>query len=522
MPIQITYPGVYIEEIPTAIRTIKGVSSSIAAFIGRASMGEVNQAKRVFSFADYTRSFGGLWKKSNMSYALYHYFQNGGNQAIIVRVYNPETSINGDKINGKATFTIKGSNLEFEAANPGEWGKRLEITIDHNIDTDNLDKEETIFNLTIDDKKTLTSENFHNLSVKIDSPRFIKNILQNESNLIRVLGDVPNERPPEATTKDNTELPNTISLVLESASDGDPIEDSNIIGNLNDRTGIYALDDVDFNLLCIPPYQEDETPSGAVYSKALDYCEKRRAILIVDPPTSWNTKAKPMDPNIGIDSPGFQPKRHKNAAIYFPRIKANDPESNNIIRDFVPCGAVAGVITRTDIERGVWKSPAGDKATLIGISGLSNQLTDKENGKLNQLGINCLRIMPVIGPVVWGARTMRGADRLADQWKYLSVRRVALYIEESLYRGTQWVVFEPNDEPLWSQIRLNVGKFMHEMFIQGAFQGTAPKEAYFVKCDKETTTQYDIDRGIVNIIIGFAPLKPAEFIIIKIQQIAGN
>jgi phage tail sheath protein FI len=149
-------------------------------------------------------------------------------------------------------------------------------------------------------------------------------------------------------------------------------------------------------------------------------------------------------------------------------------------------------------------------------------LTDDENGDLNPLGINSLRTFPLIGTVVWGSRTLRGADIFADQWKYIPVRRVALFIEETLYRGLKWVVFEPNDEPLWSQIRLNIGAFMNGLFRQGAFQGTTPAQAYFVKCDSETTTQDDIDRGIVNIVVGFAPLKPAEFVVLKLQQIAGQ
>ena len=149
-------------------------------------------------------------------------------------------------------------------------------------------------------------------------------------------------------------------------------------------------------------------------------------------------------------------------------------------------------------------------------------MTDAENGLLNPLGINCLRTFPVHGRVVWGARTMRGADAAADEYKYVPVRRLALFLEESLYRVTQWVVFEPNDEPLWAQIRLNLGAFMHNLFRQGAFQGTAPRDAYFVKCDKETTTQNDINLGIVNIVVGFAPLKPAEFVIIRFQQMAGQ
>jgi phage tail sheath protein FI len=159
---------------------------------------------------------------------------------------------------------------------------------------------------------------------------------------------------------------------------------------------------------------------------------------------------------------------------------------------------------------------------LVGVPQLSVPLTDAENGELNPLGINCLRALPPAGRVVWGARTLQGDNRLASEWKYIPVRRTALFIEESLFRGLKWAVFEPNDEPLWAQIRLNAGSFMHSLFRQGAFQGATPREAYFVKCDKETTTQSDIDSGIVNVVVGFAPLKPAEFVVIKIQQIAGQ
>jgi phage tail sheath protein FI len=179
-------------------------------------------------------------------------------------------------------------------------------------------------------------------------------------------------------------------------------------------------------------------------------------------------------------------------------------------------------MARTDVARGVWKAPAGLDASLNGVQDLQVNLSDLENGELNPLGINCLRSMGVNGRVVWGARTLRGADENADEYKYVPVRRLALFLEESLYRGTQWVVFEPNDEPLWAQVRLNVGAFMQGLFRQGAFQGTTPKDAYFVKCDSQTTTQNDINLGILNVIVGFAPLKPAEFVIISIQQMAGQ
>jgi uncharacterized protein len=162
------------------------------------------------------------------------------------------------------------------------------------------------------------------------------------------------------------------------------------------------------------------------------------------------------------------------------------------------------------------------EASFSGVQEFTYSLTDGENGQLNPLGLNCLRSFPVAGNLVWGARTLVGADLLASEWKYLPVRRTALFLEESLYRGTQWVVFEPNDEPLWAQIRLNIGAFMQNLFRQGAFQGRSPREAYIVKCDRETTTQNDINLGIVNILVGFAPLKPAEFVVIRIQQMAGQ
>jgi len=226
-----------------------------------------------------------------------------------------------------------------------------------------------------------------------------------------------------------------------------------------------------------------------------------------------------MDPTTGVDGLNL---RDENAAIYFPRVKVPDPLQENRLEEFVPCGVVAGIFARTDAQRGVWKAPAGQEATLTGVRELTYKMTDGENGQLNPVGVNCLRTFPIIGHVVWGARTLDGADRLASEWKYIPVRRLALFLEETLYRGMQWVVFEPNDEPLWAQIRLNVGAFMQNLFRQGAFQGSSPREAYFVKCDAETTTQNDINLGIVNVLVGFAPLKPAEFVIIKIQQMAGR
>jgi len=309
--------------------------------------------------------------------------------------------------------------------------------------------------------------------------------------------------------------------------DGSDITDNQIsLASLESaKQGMWALEKADiFNLLCIPPLTREpgDDVNSQTRNAAATYCEQRRAIYVVDPLTSWTEASHLTNPATGLDSTGWGLSRSTNAALYFPRIKHHDPLQENRLAEFAPCGAVAGVMARTDGQRGVWKAPAGNDATLNGVVELTVKLTDGENGQLNPLAVNCLRAFPVTGRVVWGARTLRGADQLASEWKYLPVRRLALYIEESLFRGTQWVVFEPNDEPLWAQIRLNLGAFMHNLFRQGAFQGSSPREAYFVKCDSETTTQNDIDQGIVNIVVGFAPLKPAEFVVIKIQQIAGQ
>jgi uncharacterized protein len=308
-------------------------------------------------------------------------------------------------------------------------------------------------------------------------------------------------------------------------SNGKDLEATDYIGSQNTKTGLYALDKTDlFNLLVIPPDKRDGDTPAPVYQSAIEYARARRAFVIVDSPVAWSSNASVAAAAAvaGFDGLGLSVDSARNAALYFPHIQKADPLRASQINNFVPSGAIAGIFARTDSTRGVWKAPAGLDASINGIQGLNVNLNDSENGMLNPLGINSLRAFPGSGKVVWGARTLRGADRLADEWKYVPVRRTALFIEESLYRGTQWVVFEPNDEPLWAQIRLNIGAFMHNLFRLGAFQGTTPKDAYFVKCDKETTNQTDINSGIVNIVVGFAPLKPAEFVVIKLQQIAGQ
>jgi phage tail sheath protein FI len=295
-------------------------------------------------------------------------------------------------------------------------------------------------------------------------------------------------------------------------------------GDPNLHTGLYALDAVDlFNILCIPrtglvgaaapaPALSD-AEATAVITEATNYCQQRRAFFIVDTPFGIDT----ID-EIQAWMTAHASLRHRNLAIYFPRVMVPDPLDEFRARSFGASGTMAGIFARIDGTRGVWKAPAGLEATLSNVPRLEYRMTDQECGVLNPLGINCLRTFAATGNLVWGARTLVGMDAPASEWKYVPVRRFALFLEESLFRGTTWIVFEPNDEPLWAKIRMNLNAFMMGLFRQGAFEGSTPDKAFYVKCDGETTTAQDRELGIVNIEVGFAPLKPAEFVVIKIQQ----
>jgi len=539
MPTAPTYPGVYIEEIPSGVRTITGVATSITAFIGRAERGPVDDPTTITSFGDFERTFGGLSLLSTMSYAVRDFYQNGGSQAIIVRVIasggTARIRLAVDASSPPAT-SPPGDNLPLDASSPGEWGNNLSATVDYKtadptapVTSPPATPNPELFNLIVRETVAGTlnqEEKFLLVSMNPASPRFLPRVLEQTSQLVRVPkvnGDF--DIPINPGGNPMRPLVTASPVNATGGSDGTDITPTQINGSLNAKTGIFALEKADlFNLLCIPPATRTGDTDPTVYQAAVQYCSDRRAMLIVDSPAAWgaNPATAAAQAQAGLGTLNLSGTTARNAALYFPRVVQADPLRDRQLDTFVACGMIAGVMARTDTQRGVWKAPAGQDAALNGIQGLQVNLTDNENGLLNPLGINCLRSFPVIGRVVWGARTLRGADQLADEYKYVPVRRTALFIEESLYRGTQWVVFEPNDEPLWAQIRLNVGAFMQNLFRQGAFQGKTPRDAYLVKCDNETTTQNDINLGIVNILVGFAPLKPAEFVIIKIQQLAGQ
>jgi hypothetical protein len=299
---------------------------------------------------------------------------------------------------------------------------------------------------------------------------------------------------------------------------------ADLIGSQSTGTGLYQLASVNlFNILCIPPdtFTADIDPS--VWTAAATYCQQRRSMLIVNPPRAWATALKAGNlAAISTSSFNIPVAAAINAVACLPNIVEPDPLNNEQLTTYAPCGAIAGLWAQTDAQRGVWKAPVGTSATLHGVSSLEVAINDQQNNILNPLGINCLRTFHANGNVLWGSRTLAGSDTSGSEYKYIPTRRLALFIETSLYQGTQWVAFEPNAEPLWAELRLVIGTFLQGLFTQGAFAGSTPQSAYFVKCDSETNTQASIALGVVNITIGFAPLYPAEFVVIQIQQLAGQ
>lgn len=539
MPVHPTYPGVYVEEIPSGIHPIAGVSTSVTAFVDFFDRGLANVATRITSFSDFERIFGGLNTNSEASYAISQFYLNGGQDAWVVRAVTSDMQT--------ASYTLTSSSpphdtLLVAAASPGSWASNLTNKVQLAVDYKTRKSSTTqLFNLVVREvavvngkQQPVNVEIYRNMTMDSSKSNYVVATVNAASSLVHLtdvgLGEVPNATGTDVigSPQDSDFIP--LSGGTESQAfdnDGNVLHPDLIAGALVDPTGqtngMYALDRIApfiFNILCMPlAVQLDNTNFQAVYAPAETYCEDKRAFLLIDIPKSVDTLDQMTTESKFLGT--LDNLRHRNAAVYFPRLLIPDPLNENRLRSVGPSGTMAGVYARTDGARGVWKAPAGTDAALRNAS-LPLKLTDLENGELNPLGINVLRSFPIFGRVCWGARTLDGADQQASEWKYIPVRRTALFIEESLYEGLKWVVFEPNAEPLWAQIRLNVGAFMQNLFRQGAFQGQTRNEAYFVKCDNETTTQNDIDLGIVNIVVGFAPLKPAEFVIIQIQQMAGQ
>ena len=420
--------------------------------------------------------------------------------------------------------------LQLLAASPGTWGNRLRASIDTTGITDITSAQfassgltrADLFNLTIEfldeDNRALVSERYLNVSTKPTAEgHSLAHALASGSALCRVAVS-PSDPTPNGSAATGTR-----------GHDGDPLSEATYLGDRAQRTGLYRLEQVDvLNLLCIPPDRgldpkaspEQQDLPSAIHLAAATYCTDRRALYLVDPPLHWEALASagrfaeinPDDLGIhGQNEAGIEVAR--NAAVYFPRYFAADPHGGNQLCAFSPSGMVAGVIAATDLARGIWKAPAGPDARLAGVDHLAVTINDEQDGMLNARGINCLRQLPAGGPVIWGARTLRGADAFQDDYKYLPVRRLVLFIEDSLYRLTRWAVFEPNDESLWSALRLCVDQFLANLARQGACYN------YSVACGLGTTmTATDILNGTVSVRVAVAPTKPTEFLLILIGQ----
>lgn len=580
MPIPLTYPGVYIQELPNPVHPIVGVPTSVAAFVGLAPQGVVDDPFQVNSFADYENEFGGLNPDWPLSYAVYLFFLNGGTTALVVRNSHPADTVNYSS----ASLSLNGSNITLEASSPGKWGTDLWATVDTQY---LVNPDVNKFNLTIwqvqkqpQGSTVVAQEVYAGANLTKGTPQYLPTMLA-ASRLVTLKGFDPTTATVPTPTPSTTTVPGSppvkpdspngtpgVQFAMPGATGGTgatgatggtgdtgdtgatggtgatgaaggagkatasgttvttgaaaaaPIDAAGApipLGDPGKKTGIYALTKADiFNILCLPVDPGSTLPAAQILEPAAAFCKQQRAMLIVDPPDSWTDI--PLEFNTIKTNPPLTPS--PNAAVYYPNLVLTDNTGANF--DAGPSGAVAGVWAATDSSRGVWKAPAGTAATITGVADFTAHVDDGESGVLNPLAVNALRTMPAVGPVVWGARTTVGADQAQNQWKYLPIRRLALYIEESVRRGTQWAVFEPNDEPLWSSLRLNVTTFMQGLFRQGAFEGSTPADAYLVQCDANNNPQDQIELGIVNILVGFAPLYPAEFVIINIQQQAGQ
>lgn len=523
MPITPTFPGIYIEELPSNAHSVTAAPTSVTVFIGYTHPFKTNplhfgKAVQIFSYLEYEKEFGGLYTsgviESHVAYAVQQFFLNGGSNAWIFALqphyydtaFVPPKLVPGSVAASTAAFG--GPNgMTFTAKEPIDAVPMI-ITIDNLQKTTNP-------NDTADVSISYGSraETFRKMTSDKTQSNFIEKIINDNSQLVKVA-------PTNGTTYPTPIVP--AAVIQFPFAGGTPQA-----GWTGFSAGDFApafvadgsLDKVSiFNLMVIPGVADN-----GVWSEAEAFCERKRAFLIMDPPRQDSADGSGGLPLIETDMKGATIPKSINSALYFPYLKFTDPLTTKAM-ELPPSGYVSGIFARTDVNRGVWKAPAGLETIIRGTTGVVDRgrMTDARQGTLNPIGVNCIRDFPGVGSVVFGARTSVAANTALEQWRYVPVRRMALFIEQSLYNSLGWAVFEPNDEPLWLALRNTVESFMLSLFKQGAFQGTKPGDAFQVKCDATTTTPTDVAQGIVNIIVAFAPLKPAEFVIIKIAQLAGQ
>ena len=535
MPTYLT-PGVYITEVSSGSRPIETVETSVAAFIGVTQRGPVNSPVSITSLSDFesifsgflppgsgmeTNSAGDTCHRSYLAHAVCHFFNNGGRRCYVVRICKDDASSATSSHTGllthvKAAYGASGANVLADASNPGQWANDH---YDVHITPSQRDPVH-LFNLTVRYWKTpadrnrpedewehgvIIRESYSDLSHRPDSRAYAPNLVNETSSLV---GIEINPIRIATNTANGHNLPAAETYVLASGNDGselNPLTDGHIFDD-----ALHSLDSIgDVQLIAIPGIHEQAR-------KGVEYCEnrpQRDCIFFMDPPANKDSPAE-------ILSWLGQPQNNTSSSygvLYYPWVKAVNPAQGGGTDWFPPSGFVMGIYARIDTTRGVWKAPAGRTASLTGAIDVKAHLTRRQQAGLNPHGINCLRIFEGMGTMVWGSRTL--ATGVDPEWRYVPVRRTAIMIERSIYDGIQWAIFEPNDHRLWSSLRLNIENFLLGLFRAGAFQGSTAKDAYFVRCGLgDTMSQGDIDAGHVIVELGFAPLKPAEFVIIRIQQ----
>jgi uncharacterized protein len=531
MTVTTSFPGVYIQEVPLSTHAIVPAPTSIAAFVGYShpyKTARFGYAQRIFSFSDYETYFGGLFSSgmidASLPRAVYQFFLNGGSDAYVVGLQpglfkNDGTLINrlgaGDAANN-ATLATTGGSMVFTALEPTDVVPITVTVTNVRTSRSSAPVAKAVFDLVITFGSQV--ETFRGASLDPLDKNFPDTVVNGKSGLITVAkggGGGGWGTAIGAATSATLAYPTPAAFFTGfHGADFQPVFDAN-----------SSLDNVEiFNLLMTPGVADN-----AVVSEALAFAERKRAFAIVDPPPQAPAFGVPPPATIdqwmtGLGGPGgYTLPKSQNGALYFPYLTSTDLVTGLSI-PMPPSGFVAGIYAQTDASRGVWKAPAGLATTVLNTAGPvpSGRMNDPQQGVLNLDSVNCLRSFSGIGTVVWGARTLVANNQAFAQSMYVPVRRMTLFIEQTLLANLRWAVFEPNDEPLWTAIRASIEAFLLSLFRQGGLQGSTPSEAFQVRCDANTTTPTDQQNGIVNILVAFAPLKPAEFVVIQIAQLAGQ
>ncbi|WP_432087166.1 phage tail sheath family protein [Streptomyces sp. bgisy095] len=518
-------PGVYIEEVAGGSRPIEGIGTSVAAFVGLAPTGPLDEPVLVTNWSQYVAAFGDFTDGYYLAHSVYGFFNNGGSAAYVVRVGGGDAPGSGtapssaeaeaprEPVTGEAV-ALGSFRVAALAAGTGAGGALT-------VEVQDVEGETERFRLVVKDGEKVV-ESF-DASAKKSARNYVVTQVRQRSGAI-VLEEAAAggqlARPDAQTVTLAPPVPARAPVPVAARTADGPaaLESGRFIGDSADRTGFGGLEALDeVNMVAVPDlmaaYQQgliDLEQVKAVQLGLIAHCElmgDRMAIL--DPPPALNARdvRKWRQEVAGYDS--------RYAALYYPWIKSFDPATGQT-RTVPPSGHMAGVWARNDAERGVHKAPANE--IVRGAVDLELQITRGEQDLLNPVGVNCIRSFPGRGIRVWGARTLASDPA----WRYLNVRRYFNYLEESILVGTQWVVFEPNDHALWARIRRNISAFLVNEWRQGALFGQRAEDAFYVKCDEETNPPESIDLGRVVCEIGIAPVKPAEFVVFRLAQFQGG